>query len=144
MSRRYTPEILKALGYNHFFVKSDKVKPSEISPDNDLRVIAAGGFDNIMKVVFNSEDGQIANALNVVITENTPDSVKRFVSSILNCNIPALKSAPDSETALDMLCPRSMQSFAGIEAYKAAVASSLERYSSEFAKNQEPSTPKTD
>ncbi len=144
MSRRYTPEVLKALGYNHFFVKPKKASDAEISPDNDLRVIACGGFDNIMKVVFNSEDGQIANALNVVITENTPDSVKRFVSAILNCNIPALKSAPDSATALDMLCPRSMQSFAGIEAYKSAVASTLERYSSEFAKNQDSSTPKTE
>lgn len=146
MSRRYSPYVLRSLGYNNFFVRPEQPQEKpEISPADDLRVLAAGGFDDIMQVVFSTEDGQIPNALSVVVGENTPESVKRFVAAILNCNIPALKSAPDSETALEMLCPRSMQSFAGMEAYRNAVAETLNRYSAEFAANQQNSeTPKTE
>ena len=127
---RYTNKQLISLGYQP---KQDDSIAEPLDPRNgDMVVVAAGGFDNIMKVVFETEDGSLPNLLKVSINENTPDSVRQFVNNVLSVNITAFKAAPDDDTAFDMICPRG----ASYEQYADMIRESLSRYKSEYDAKQ--------
>lgn len=115
------------MGYDPLF-EPVSVASVELLQPSDLQVIAAGGFDGIMKVIFENDDGSLPNLLKVSVNENTPDSVRQFVNNILSANITAFKSAPDDETAFDMICPRGCS----LEQYEDMIKSSISRYKREF------------
>lgn len=122
---RYTDKQLISLGYSP---KSDDFVYDSCSQPEDMLVIAAGGFDGIMRVIFESDDGSLPNLLKVSVNENTPDSVRQFVNNVLSANITAFKSAPDDDTAFDMICPRG----SSYEQYADIIRESLSRYKCEY------------
>lgn len=148
MSRRYTPSILAALGYKHNFahLQGQQSSPIEPEPGNDLRIIAVNQFENIIKTIFSNDDGEIPNLLKVVITDNTPESVKEFVRNVLSTNISAFKAAPDSDTAFDMIFPRRAYSSVGYRQWSDSIKNVISYYQSEYrakhSSNSEP--PKTE
>ena len=111
-------------------LNSEPVDLLESDQVDDLPLIASGGFDNIMKIIFENEDGDLPNLLTVQVNENTPDSVRQFVNNVLSANITAFKSAPDDETAFEMICPRGCS----LEAYSDYLKESISRYSNAYSK----------
>lgn len=137
---RFTPEQLFSLGYP---AKADySYRPSSRLDfiKDDMPLIVAGGFDNIMEIIFANDDGSIPNLLKVSVNENTPDSVRQFVNNVLSANITAFKSAPDDETAFDMICPRG----SSLEEYADFIKDSIHRYKREFDEKNKSDSSKSD
>lgn len=128
---RYTPEMLNSLGYPDTTSEMPDESIANQVPA-DMEVIALGNFGNIIKTIFQTETSELPNVLRVAITDNTPESVKQFVQNILSCDIPALKAAPDDETAFDMILPRSCQSLYGKQLYTDHLKTAISRYRREY------------
>lgn len=134
MSRRYTKDILVKLGYTTNFYDNFHTpsEPDIVSPADDMSQISTFGFDNVIKTIFTEDDKELPNLLSVALTDNTPQSVKDFVSAVLNTNITALKSAPDSSTAFDMILPRSAYDSSSFAKYAEHLRNTIGRYKKEF------------
>lgn len=115
---RYSDDMLKDLGYHyawqdeHTFHHPDFEKNS-----SELESLVKGQFKNIIDILFDQKDGSLPNGLDIQVSENAPDSVKSFVRNILMCDVKSFQAAPDDETALACLIPRSAQSLPEIEPY---------------------------
>lgn len=112
---RYTLKQLRSLGYSG----PDDGYPVCIASDNrdDIDAIVKGKFKNIIDVIFDSNDGSLQNKINDLVSENSPASVRMFVQNFLFQPVEALQSAPDDQSALDMLIPRSVQTSAELAPY---------------------------
>lgn len=75
----------------------------------DMKKIARGKFGEILDVLYDSNETSLDNNLRALVSENAPDHVKAFVNNVLLCDVPALRAAPDDETAFNCLIPRSAQ-----------------------------------
>lgn len=131
---RYTPEILRSLGYP---TDTYNQPPMTVKEDIDLRVIAANGFEDIMRLVFTSSDGELPNLLKVRINDNTPEEIKQFVNNLLQINVPALQSAPDDETAFATLFPRANYTNLGSQQYRQQMMDVIHRYREEYNSKQQ-------
>ena len=136
MKNRFNKRLLDSLGYYHSDVPEPITEDIPIIPSDDMNIIACGRFKEIIDVIFESKDGSLPNALNIVLTDNSPDSVKQFVSNVLSSDIVAMKPSPDDATALATLIPRSMQCGSGLDEYRTLLTSAIRRFSAEYkAKN---------
>lgn len=109
---RFTKNQLKKLGYpitEHYKVVEDYAHNA-----SRLSQIVKGKFANIIDVIFTAKEGALNNLIDLQTSENTPPSVKMFIQNVMMADIPAVASAPDDETALDALIPRSVQTSAEI------------------------------
>lgn len=113
---RYTLEQMRNLGYQYpdsdHLIVLDSVRNRE-----ELDEIVKGQFKNIIDVLFSSRDGTLDNVLAMSISENAPQSVKTFIQNVLMCDVQALQSAPDDDTAFETLIPRHAQTSSELEPY---------------------------
>lgn len=129
---RYSKKILVALGQLHSEPFRPVDEPEPLLPSNDMNVVACGRFKEIIDTIFTRDDGSLPNSLSVVLTDNTPDSVKQFVRNVLSSNMVAMKPAVDDDVAFATLLPRSMQCGSGLDEYRSMLTSAIRRYSSEY------------
>lgn len=99
---RYSASQLESLGYDP---SSQDHVPAVVSRTS-MNDIARGMIGEIIDVLYTSKDGRLDNALQSLVTENAPESVRSFVNNVLLCDVKALQSAPDDETAFRCLIPR--------------------------------------
>lgn len=117
---RFTKERLRCMGrYVEFYQDPDKPQFPDTfyMSDSDLDAITKGKFKEIIDVLYSSEDGRLVNNLNMIVSENAPESVRSFVRNVMLCDVQALQSAPDDETAFNLIVPRFMQDSADIVPY---------------------------
>lgn len=85
---------------------------------NVIEKIVKGEFKNIIDVLYSSKDGSLDNDLDRYISRDSVNpSVRSFVESVLKCNVSSLMSAPDDDTAFDMIIPRSAQTESELRPY---------------------------
>ena len=135
---RYSKKILAALGQLHSEPFTPVDEPEPLLPSNDMNVVACGRFKEIIDTIFTRDDGSLPNALSVVLTDNTPDSVKQFVRNVLSSDMVAMKPAADDDVAFATLLPRSMQCGSGLDEYRSMLTSAIRRYSSEYKSKNPP------
>lgn len=115
---RYSKNQLRSLGYGsaipfeHLNIDLSKNVDAVSMVD-----IAKGKFANIIDVLYTSTDGSLDNSIMQYVNEDAPASVKSFVQNVLMVDVPALQSAPDDETAFNMILPRSISSSRELEPY---------------------------
>lgn len=114
---RYTPEMLQSLGYSvdrcHDFPYDENSKASKQFFDQ----MCKGKFKNIIDILFNSSDGSLDNDFKKYVTSNAPVEVREFVQNVLMIPTTSILSAPDAETAFDMIVPRSVQCRSQLKPY---------------------------
>lgn len=140
MSRRYKTKVLNLLGFTHTFCDLPKPVSIPVLPADDMSQIASFGFENVIKVIFESQQGDIPNLLDVMITDNTPDSVKQFVNHVLSTDIKSITSAPDSSTAFDLIWPKQFQDSSNLSVYTDSIRSYIDKYSKEFSSSKSSDT----
>lgn len=125
-SKKFNSRQLAILGYNpdsvlcHVYFSDSELE--------DFRRLVYGKFENIIKLIFSSNDGSLDNDFQQYLSENSPDVVKSFVSNILMANVQSLPSAPDSDTAFDMIIPRSVQSRSDLAVYIPHIKQTIDGY----------------
>lgn len=106
---RYSDCMYKALGYqpiNHnYFVKVDFDFERQ-----RIEKIVKGEFKQIIDLLFDSNDGSLDSNLNKYLSSNTPEPVRLFVQNVLMQPLQSLPGAPDADTAMDLIIPRSVSS----------------------------------
>lgn len=129
---RYNKKLLAALGQLHSEPFTPITTTEELLPSNDMNIVACGRFKEIIDTVFTNDDGSLPNALSIVLTDNTPDSVKQFVRNVLSSDMIAMKPAPDDDTAFSTLLPRSLQCGSGLDEYRQMLTTAIRRYSEDY------------
>lgn len=114
---RYSDDMLKDLGYLHTWQDDHTFHHPVDGSYEEIERLVKGQFKNIIDILFDQKDGSKPNGLEIQVSENASDSVKSFVRNILMCDVKAFQSAPDDETALACLIPRSAQSLPEISPY---------------------------
>lgn len=105
---RYNSKALASLGYVNIPDPDLTFCPhhSDSVLAADMQVIY-NGFENVIKAVFSClDDSPTLNTLGFKVTDSMPRDVIDFANLVLNANIPALKSAPDADTAMALIFPR--------------------------------------
>lgn len=110
---RYTESQYKGFGYN--CSDEDYFLPPQSREEQENIVL--GQFKNIIKVLFSSSDGSLDSNPASLLTENSPEPVRVFAQNFLLKELPAARSAPDDDTAFDMLIPRSAQTSVELAPY---------------------------
>lgn len=132
---RYSSQDLAALGYVN-------VPDADLTycPRHSDSVIAAdmqviyNGFENVIKAVFSClEDSPTLNTLGFKVTDSMPRDVIDFANLVLNVNIPALKAAPDADTAMSLIFPRDSDA-RHFAAYSDRIREYVEQNISEYSK----------
>lgn len=77
-----------------------------------------GRFRDIIRTIFSSENSvSLCNDIIFGISESAPPDVVSFVNNWLLKSLPVIQSAPDDDTAFEMLIPRSVGSRAELAPY---------------------------
>lgn len=101
-------------------------------PTLDMIRIARGKFGQILDVLYDNDNGNLNNNLRSLVSENAPIEIREFVNNVLLCPIQALKSAPDDDTAFDLIIPRSKQTSSELQPYldvmRKSVSDARQRY----------------
>lgn len=112
--RRYTDAMLCSMGLQPECNAETYIQPSD---KPSLNALACKGFENVINVLFSSTNGALDYNAYTNVTMDSPEIVKRFASAVLLQNIPAMRAAPDDETAFDLLIPRHAQSHSELAPY---------------------------
>lgn len=96
-------------------------------PDSLYDEMFLGKFRDIVRTIYTSEN-PVSLCNNVVfgLSENCSSDVVAFVNNWLLKSVPAIKSAPDDETAFKMLIPRSAGSLSEIAPYVDFISSFID------------------
>lgn len=103
----FTDEQLLKMGYVP--VPNSKIVEDYSHNRSRLNQIVKGKFANILDVIFTAKGGKLDNVLELLTSENTPASVKMFIDNVLCADLQSFQSAPDDDSALEALVPRSVQ-----------------------------------
>lgn len=134
---RYTSEQLRAMGYKHTHLNDLVPMHTEDSllRCKDEQEFVKGKFAAAIDVLFDSTDGRLDNSIQQFVSESCPPSLRTFVQNVMLCDVRAVQSAPDDDTAFDALIPRHLQSSRELAPYmeflKGKVSESLERIKSQ-------------
>lgn len=134
---RYTPEQLRSMGYycTHFNNLVPKLTEDDILRIKNEQEFVKGKFAAAIDVLFDSKDGRLDNSIQQFVSESCPPSLRTFVQNVMLCDVRAVQSAPDDDTAFDALIPRHLQSSLELAPYmeflKGKVSESLERIKSQ-------------
>lgn len=138
---RYSTSQLQSLGLNPDFT------PESYSGCNGyessyitLSEIACGKFRQIIDVLYSSDEVSLSNNLQQFVSDSAPIEIQSFVKNVLLCPIQALKSAPDDDTAFDMIIPRSAQDSTELRPYLDVMRKSVVDARQRYIDSQQPKT----
>lgn len=114
---RYTPQMLESLGYPVKCCHEFPMDTNSEASKQFFEQMCKGKFKNIIDVLFNSSDGSLDNDFKEYVTSNAPVEVREFVQNVLMIPTTSILSAPDAETAFDMIVPRSVQCASQLRPY---------------------------
>lgn len=117
---RYSKKMLKALNLNPVFELSETLPEESCITLSD---ISTGDFRQIIDLLFSGEPS--SNIDNLTVSESAPNSVKEFLSRLTLKNIPSVATAPDADTAIDMIIPKSVQNLQDFDKYVNHVKSNV-------------------
>lgn len=107
----------------------------------DMVTVARGKFGQILDILYSSTDGDLDNNLKSLVSENAPVEIRSFVNNVLLCPLPQLKSAPDDDTAFDMIIPRNAQTSNEIRPYLDVIRDEVSAARERYLQSQNPSKP---
>lgn len=140
---RYTKEQFVSLGLTDQWNETKIVL--DFDPKSQTQDAVLGQFKNIIKVLYDSSDGSLDNNLDKFVTSNSPAAVQEFVRGVLMCDVQEFQRAPDDETALACLIPRSAQTSGELAPYVQNIQNYISESRAAFMKaNTPPSSTKTE
>lgn len=113
---RYTADQMRNLGYTP---EANAYGSYHYSPDARRQKddLFKGQFKHIIDLIYDSTDGRLNSDPTKLITESAPEAVRQFARNVLLADIPALKAAPDADTAMEMIIPRSVSTVREFQPY---------------------------
>lgn len=129
---RFSDGQLRSLGLNPTQTPIEYHEPEPTVVTVDMISAARGNFGQILDILYSSKDGDLDNNLKSFVSENAPIEVRQFVNNVLLLPHTAFKSAPDDDTAFDMIIPRNAQTpkelMPYLDAIRGEVSEARERY----------------
>lgn len=125
----YTDEQLKLMRVNLDHNSMSECPGFKGLPLND---IAMSKFGDVLRVIYESPDGNLVNDLQQFVSENSSPDLRAFVQNVLLVDIPSFKAAPDDETAFEMIVPRSLGSVADFQPFRNRILSLVSKYRDEY------------
>lgn len=129
--RRYSESSLRSLGLGNcnFEDKHYHIKTNEKDSINDYNFMC-GQFKAVIDALFSCcEDNPTLNTLLINVSPSAPKDIVDFANLVLHAQVPALKAAPDSETAFNLIFPRNGD-FRTFEPFSKAVRSFIDVHKS--------------
>lgn len=112
---RYTPSMLRSLGYEYDFSLNRLLCiPDEAHALTQSEIFAYGGFKEIIKILFSDSRHPEFEAL---VTENSSPEVLSFVNNFLMKQINSVPASASDEDAFNMIIPRSVQTESELRPY---------------------------
>lgn len=129
---RYTDKQFRSLGYDPDY--KARSFANQDAPESQSEINFLSQFRNVLEVIYSSKDGKLDYSP-VQISENAPESVRTFINNTLMSDIPSIQSAPDDDTAFDLLVPRSVQTSAEFAPYRDKLINIVSEYRDRVSQN---------
>lgn len=123
---RFTPRMLNNLGFS--VVYQGYYNHCSDNSCNEVTNIVKGQFKDVIDLIFNSTDGSLDSDFIKLHNDSLPEVVKNFITNVLTVGVPTFKSAPDVDSALDLVVPRSVGSLSELNNYSSFLKDTLVNY----------------
>lgn len=130
MHTRYNKSLLERLGYSvNFHEHKLKNVPVTLDDANNMFRLSCGQYEDIIRIIFDTNVDTLPNLIRLQTSDSMPIEVRNFIQGLL-AQVPSIQSAPDSQTAFEMIFPKEMQTYSNVGSYRSHLESLIGSYQS--------------